>query len=389
MKLKILKTFIILIPFILAAYQGLAEEEDLLGAQMYNELGVQALQDGAIDSAISYLEQARKLAPKQETIKKNLSIAYYKKGEAEYEFRHLSSAEKYLAASLENDPNNINALVLMGELKYLSQKLDEAKKLWEKVLALRPDYPYADTLKEKLKKLDKEAKVEKEYRSTGMDQFNIKYSKEGTRLSYNVRYYLQEAHRLIGQDFNYQPKRKITVLIYETGDFESISDWQKGVVGVYDGKIRLPLIGANLTSNEIRGIIWHEYTHAIIHDITKGNCPIWLNEGLAKVEEFKYIKKDLSTLESAVKNDQLISFVDLDATFFNPADKIKFELAYEESYTLANYLKKRYSRYKVKRILERLGNNETIESAFKNELNIKMSEFEKRWLNELRAGKLY
>lgn len=389
MKLKILKTFIILIPFILVAYQGLAEEEDLLGAQMYNELGIQALQDGAIDSAISYLEQARKLAPKQETIKKNLSIAYYKKGEAEYEFRHLSSAEKYLAASLENDPNNINALVLMGELKYLSQKLDEAKKLWEKVLALRSDYPHADTLKEKLKKLDKEAKVEKEYRLSGMDQFDIRYSKEGTRLSYNVRYYLQEANRLIGQDFKFWPKRKITVLIYETGDFKSISDWQKGVVGVYDGKIRLPLIGADLTSNEIRGIIWHEYTHAIIHDITKGNCPIWLNEGLAKVEEFKYIKKDLSILKSAVENDQLISFVDLDSAFFTLTDEIRFELAYEESYTLANYLKKRYNLYKIKKILERLGNNETIESAFKEELNIKITEFEKRWLNELRTGKLY
>lgn len=389
MKLKILKTFIILISFILVAYQGLAEEEDLLGAQMYNELGIQALQDGAIDSAISYLEQARKLAPKQETIKKNLSIAYYKKGEAEYEFRHLSSAEKYLAASLENDPNNINALVLMGELKYLSQKLDEAKKLWEKVLALRPDYPHADTLKEKLKKLDKEAKVEKEYRSTGMDQFDIRYSKEGTRLSYNVRYYLQEAYRLVGQDFNYQPKHKITVLIYEKGDFESIGDWQKGVVGVYDGKIRLPFIGANFTSGQIRGIVWHEYTHVIIHDIAKGSCPIWLNEGLAKHEEFVYIKKDLSLLKGAVEKDQLIPFKELDSNFSTPADEAQLELAYEESYTLANYLIKRYSRYKIRKILERLGNNETIESALKNELNLTMAEFERRWLNDLKAGKLY
>lgn len=389
MKLKNLKTFILLIILFFISSTQLLAAEDLLGASMYNELGVKALKDEQVNAAISYFEQAHRLAPKNKTIKKNLSVAYYKKGEMEYSARHLSSAERYLAASLENGPDNINALVLMGDIKYLSQNMEEAKKMWEKVLALDPDYPYAGILKEKLAKLEKEAKVEEEYRSTGMDQFDISYSKEGTRLSYNVRYYLQEAYRLVGQDFNYQPKHKITVLIYEKGDFESIGDWQKGVVGVYDGKIRLPFIGANFTSGQIRGIVWHEYTHVIIHDIAKGSCPIWLNEGLAKHEEFVYIKKDLSLLKGAVERDQLITFKELDSNFSTPADEAQLELAYEESYTLANYLIKRYSRYKIRKILERLGNNETIESALKNELNLTMAEFERRWLNDLKAGKLY
>ncbi len=387
MKIKIVKFYILSIIFFTAL--PCFAMEDLLGAQMYNELGVKALQDGEIDSAISYFEGAHKLAPKNKTIKVNLSVAYYKKGEMEYSARQLSSAERYLAASLENDPDNINALVLMGDLKYLSQKMDEAKVMWQRVLALNPDYPYADALKGKLAKLEKEAKVEKKYRSTGMDQFDIRYSPEGTRLSYNIRYYLQEAYRLIGQAFNYQPKHKITVLIYEVKDFESIGDWLKSTAGIYDGKIRLPLIGANFTSSEIRGIIWHEYTHAIIHDITKGNCPIWLNEGLAKHQEFVYVKKGLSILKGAVDKNQLIPLKDLDSTFSHPANEVQLKLAYDESYTLVNYLIRRYGRYKIKKILERLGNNETIESAIKGELNLTMAEFEKRWLNDLTAGKLY
>lgn len=387
MKSKILKFYIL--SFILLTALSCFAKEDKVGAAAYNELGVKALQDEEPDFAINYFEEAKKLDPKNGTIKKNLSAAYYKKGEDEYTRRNLTAAEKHLKASLENDPDNINALGLMGELKYLSQDMSEAKKLWEKILRLNPDYPYAEELKEKLKKLEKEAQIEEKFSSTATDKFDIRYSKIGVKLSYDIRYYLQEAYRLIGQHFNYQPKHQITVLIYEAEDFNSFGEQRKGTAGLYDGKIRLPLIGANVTSNHIRGIISHEYTHAVIHDITKRNCPVWLNEGLAKDEEFAYAKKDLSVLESAVKKGGIILLKELDAVFSNPADEFQLELAYEEAYTLASYLIKRYSRYKIRKLLNRLGNGETIDSALKNELNLTMAEFEKRWLNDLKASKLY
>lgn len=397
MKTKILKFYILSFIILIAASYVAKEDsacaaltkEDKVGAAAYNELGVQAIQDGQIDAAVSYLEEAAALDPGNGIIKKNLSAAYYKKGEAEYIKHDLSAAKKHLKVSLENDPDNINALGLMGELHYLSQDMDEAKRLWEKILKLDPDYPYADGLKEKLKKLEKEARVEKKFRSTTSDKFDIRYSKEATRLSYDIRHYLQEAYRLVGQDFNYQPKRKITVLIYEKGDFESVGDWREGTLGIYDGKIRLPLINADITTNEIKGIAWHEYTHAIIHDLAKGNCPVWLNEGLAKYEEFRYAHKDFSLLKGTVKKGGLILLKDLNSAFSTAADEIQLELAYEQAYTLANYLIKRYSRYKIRKVLERLGNNETIDLAFRKELNITMAEFERRWLKDLKAGKLY
>ncbi|KPK42720.1 MAG: hypothetical protein AMJ78_01445 [Omnitrophica WOR_2 bacterium SM23_29] len=388
MKLKIIKTFIFSIIFFITFGRAFAAE-DLLGAHIYNELGVKALQDEAIDSAISCFEQAHRFAPRNSTIKKNLSAAYYRKGEIEYTARRLSYAERYLKVSLENDPDNIDALFLMGDLKYLSQRMNEAKEMWEKVLKLNPNHPNADLVKEKLDKLEREAKVEKDYRSTGMDRFDIRYSREGVRLSYNIRYYLQEAYRLIGGDFNHRPNNKIVVLIYDKTDFESIGEWREGAVGVYDGKIRLPLIGADFTSDRIRSIVWHEYTHVVIGDITKGSCPIWLNEGLAKWEEFAQLKGDLSLLKRAVKRDEGIPFKDLDPTFLDPADETQFELAYQESYTLANYLIRRYSKYKIRKILDRLGKGEPFESAIRYELNLSTAEFEKRWMNDLKAGKLY
>ena len=174
MKPEILKIFVVILviaaPF--SAYGRVTN--DPTTAAMYNEMGVKAYRDGAITAAISYLEQAYKLNPSDGIIKKNLAAAYGKQGETEYGKKDLAAAQGYFEAALHLDPDNLNSLVLLGDIKYLSQKMDEAKTLWEKVLKIAPDYKYRKDLEGKIAKLDKEANVEKDYRSTGMDQFEIK-----------------------------------------------------------------------------------------------------------------------------------------------------------------------------------------------------------------------
>jgi tetratricopeptide (TPR) repeat protein len=392
MKMKLLN-FIVLAAALSAALPCFAEKEDPLGASMYNEMGIQALNDEALDAALSYFQQAHKLNPGNNTVKKNISVVYYRKGEAEYLNRKFAYAENYLSSAIRYDPDNVPALFIMGDIKYLSQNMDEAKAFWEKVLKLEPDFKYAGELKEKIAQLEKERTVEKEYRYGGMDHFDIRYSKEGAKLSYNVRYYLQEAYRLLGQDFDCRPRYKITVLIYEKKDFEYIGEglWLKGAGGIYDGKIRLPFIGADFTTDQIRGIIYHEYTHLLVNDISGRKAPRWLDEGLAEYEAARYAKKNKSVLKSAVNSNSLIPLEGLDPVFsdLNNEDAARRYLAYLEAYTLTNYLMKRYNKYKVREVLKELGKGVSLDAVMKNKLNITIDEFERRWLADLKAGKLY
>lgn len=366
-----------------------AVRDDPSAAAMYNEMGVKAFKDDAMTAAISYLEQAHRLNPSDKVIKKNLATAYEKQGEEEYGKRNLTDAQRYLEAALRMDPENINAMVLLGDIKYLSQKMDDAKALWEKILKIAPDYQYKDKLQERIDKLNKEAKVEKDYRLTGMDQFEIRYSREGARLSYNVRYYLQEAYRLLGQDFDCRPDYKIIVLISDREEFETIGGWPATVQGIYDGKIRLPLIGADYKPDHIRGLVWHEYTHLLVWDLSKGMAPLWLDEGLAYYEGFKYMDKHFSVIKTAVKKNQLIPLADLDKTLAEVTDKKEYWLACVEAYTLANYMMKRYNKYTIREILKAIGEGETFEAVAKRKLNMTMKELEKRWLRELKEDKLY
>lgn len=387
--LVILKLFVVFSIIALAAPGYGRIVDDPSAAAMYNEMGVNAFKDGAMKAAISYLSQAHKLNPSDNVIRKNLATAYAKQGEEEYGKRNFTGAQNYFEAALQLDPENLNSLVMLGDIKYLSQEMDDAKSLWEKVLKIAPDYKYKDKLQERIAKLNKEAKVESDYRLTGMDQFEIRYSREGARLSYNVRYYLQEAYRLLGQDFDYRPTYKIIVLVSDREDFETIGGYHKTTQGVYDGKIRLPLIGADYTPDHIRGLVWHEYTHLLIQDLSKGKAPLWLNEGLAYYEGFKYMDKNLSLVKTSAKNGRLIPFTDLDKALQEVTDREQYRLACEEAYTIANYMMKRYNKYTIREILKAMGEGETFESAAKRKLNITVKELEKRWLAELNEDKLY
>lgn len=56
---------------------------------------------------------------------------------------------------------------------------------------------------------------------------------------------------------------------------DDLPDWVKGIA--YDNKILL------LYNEDAGEIFLHEYVHLAIHKTFKGQCPLWLNEGLAIV----------------------------------------------------------------------------------------------------------
>ena len=219
--------------------------------------------------------------------------------------------------------------------------------------------------------------------------YQLSNAHEGARLSYNVRYYLQEAYRLLGQDFDYRPDYKIIVLISDREQFESLGGWPAGTQGGYDGKIRLPLIGADYTPDHIRGIVWHEYTHLLVEDISKGRAPMWLNEGLAYYEGFKYMERRMAILKAAADKNRLIPLDSLDMALRTTDDQQQYWLACEEAYTLGAYMMKRYNKYTIREILKAMGEGETFEAVIKRKFNVSMKEFEKRWLTELNKGRLY
>lgn len=345
-------------------------------ATAYNNYGLSLAKEGDLDKAIECLRLALSLQPATPLYRENLSGLMTEKAYNCYQNKKIEESEKLLKEALEYNSNNFNALSLAGDISYYNQSLQEAKSYWERALGLKPD---SESVKERLFKLSKEYPIEKGLKELDSFNFEIRYAHQDESRyedkAYWVRECLLDAYREVGIDFNYYPKYKIIVLIYSEEDFKNLKDKSpSGTVGIYDGKIRLS-IKKDIIEEELKRLIFHEYTHLVVNDLSSGNCPVWLNEGLARYEESK-----VGEVKFLYLKDRVIPLSLLSEAFESPNEKDVL-LAYEESVAIVNYIVDRFNLYTVTKILEKL-KQERFEDVLQKELYLNLDELEERWKEE-------
>ncbi|HEY6837243.1 MAG TPA: hypothetical protein VI389_00735, partial [Geobacteraceae bacterium] len=192
---------------------------------------------------------------------------------------------------------------------------------------------------------------------------------------------LESAYNRVGSDLDQFPSARIPVILYTKKDYRTVTaspDWSGGL---YDGKIRLPIGGATELGEQLRAVLFHEYTHVVVRDIVNGNCPTWLNEGLAEIEGRKENNPPLQEIGKAFRNGTLHTFAALEGGFMGFSGK-QAQLAYEESYSIVNFMASTYGWYKIKEILVNLGSGMPIAAAVAKGLGdfgLDYQQVEKEW----------
>jgi hypothetical protein len=123
-------------------------------------------------------------------------------------------------------------------------------------------------------------------------------------------------------------------------------------------------------------------------EISRGKCPAWLNEGLAKYEEHKVEPKDLGVFRAAVKANALFPVASLfdQAKLLEVKDPLEAELFYEQSYSLVDYLIKRYGFFQIKKLLAAFSKGKDSFEALQDELKISPLELEEQWKQHLKIS---
>lgn len=120
-------TGLILGVLILSACASKKESPQMKQAGLYFGAGTQSLMDQQYTEALKSLLQADKLDPNNSEILNNLGMAYYFKEEKDM-------AIKTLKRSLEADKNNSDAKVNLASIYYKDGRIEEAEKIYKKVL---------------------------------------------------------------------------------------------------------------------------------------------------------------------------------------------------------------------------------------------------------------
>ena len=359
------------------------------------------MKQGEYEKAIDQLQNSHSLFPYNKTIKQDLAEAYYACAKRQLERKQFDEAAENFGNALKLFPDNqefaINqgmalysgkrydesAIILqqarqvigdqvvilfyLGRIHYDTGDLSAALELWDKALAIDPGNKPIRQMAEKARR---EALVEspmgKEYKSI----FVISYDEgSSSDLADDVMNVLESAYNQVGSDLYFYPTAHVPVLLYTKKEYRLVTKGPEWSGGLYDGKIRLPIGGAKKISSILRAVLTHEYTHVVVGELTRKNCPVWLNEGLAEFEGRKEFDTPLLNLEAAAKSGTLLPFDTLEKSLLSMSTK-EASLAYQQSYSMVKFMISSYGLHKVREVLVNLGTgmrvDEAIAKAFKD-----------------------
>jgi hypothetical protein len=228
----------------------------------------------------------------------------------------------------------------------------QALELWEQALKLSPGRM---EIIELLAKSRRENDVE-----SGMDRghssrFDLTYDPGvDTVFALAILDVLESAANLIGAELGLFPEARVPVGIYKRAEYKTVTDSPDWSGGFYDGKIRLPFGALNEITPSMRAVLYHEYAHVVIFELTRGNCPLWMNEGIAEMFGRMQYNRPMPELGRAVRAGTLIDFKKLEADFSKLTPSAA-ALAYQQSYALVNYMVSAYGWHRIRQILSGLG----------------------------------
>lgn len=311
------------------------------------------LNRGRFDNSLKlFLEASRKS-----------SSAYLGAGISSFMLRDYENAVRYLESAPEHDGGFLKNKFLSFAY-YRTDNIQKSISSAEKGLAAKND----PELSAFLSRLHKETATHKRYIDESASRFKVIFDGyEHGSISRVVLNHLDDAYRMVGSETGYFPDQTVEVILYTGKDFFDVTQAPQWSGGLFDGRIKMPVKGAEQNNTLLRTVLFHEYVHAVVWSITR-RCPLWINEGLAEYFSRKHPRKVGQVIPLKYMER---SFVGLSGPYVG--------LAYVQSWSAVSYMVDKYGLSRVMDMLRALGRNEDIEQAFYSAFGITYSEFVSTW----------
>ncbi|HJS98913.1 MAG TPA: peptidase MA family metallohydrolase [Terriglobales bacterium] len=318
----------------------------------YMEAGRFELDHGHPVEAVQYFEHALTFAPDDP-----IALEWYMVGLAEIN-KNVEAAA--VAEKLTRVLPDAGTFAILGLAYYNTDRLADAVAAFKQSVALRP----IDWVQKVLARTQHELEVQGNFNQRDSWHFTLRYQGSETSLTLqrDLLDALEDQYRDLRSQLNYTPSENISVILYTNTQFFDVTQAPAWAGGVNDGKLRIPISGVNSVTPELQHVLKHELTHSFVHLITRGNCPNWLNEGLAQLMESRSTDYYGPQLARMFETKKEIPFRYLDGPFarFNARQAV---VAYTEALLALEYLRQSWGMDGVQRILQRLRDGDSPDDA--------------------------
>lgn len=213
-----------------------------------------------------------------------------------------------------------------------------------------------------------------EFHSLESAHFHISYDTQLARVSADypntVVRYLEEAYGHGRQRLAVVPAESTGVVLYGKAAYLAAHGdrFSFPTVGFYDGRIHV--VSAAHPAGELRGLLFHEYIHALFRERTGGHRPFWLNEGFAELAERASRRREALTRS---ERSELRRHIDAGtwiplrtlAPGFAGLTPLQARLAYLESTAAVRWIEGRTTASQRRELLDRLGTGVTPDDALR------------------------
>jgi hypothetical protein len=268
----------IAIGWVLLSAAALYASPQLPGTRAYTESrkAWDAIRDGRHEEAAAAFASALDAEPRDPRLHLGAGLAAYLLGQP-------TAAQHALERALELAPSLTPASLLLGDILYRSSDIAGAIQVYESALKYAPD---EKTLAGRLQSLRREAAVHNDFMASHGTHFTVLFEgpADATVASHAITM-LEAAYWRVSTALAIYPERTITVVLYTQEQFRDITRSPQWAAASYDGRIRLPIRGADADLAELERVITHEFTHALVQSVAPRGVPLWLHEGLAVMFE--------------------------------------------------------------------------------------------------------
>jgi tetratricopeptide (TPR) repeat protein len=287
--------------------------------------------------------------------------------------------ERALAAALATDPDRTEDWsVLRSNLAEALAR--RAIRTWDagehaaaiedlaRAVELDPD---RDDLVRLLERWRQERAVEEAFASYSSQRFEIVFDGEraalltgGAQRAIDV---LEGAYGELWLFFGHDPVvvggERIGVAFYTPEQFRDITGLGHWAGGAYDGRIRVPIEDFDGDEARWTQTLWHELTHAFLHDLIDGGPPGWLDEGLAQWLEPSHAR-DLERARATLTSEALLPLASLEGTFSGLSDAALIRRAYAQALVFTDYLVRTFGEYVLREMLGALASGADMGARF-------------------------
>jgi tetratricopeptide (TPR) repeat protein len=210
-------------------------------------------------------------------------------------------------------------------------------------------------------------------------QFRLQYDGSVNEpLGVAVLEVLNEAYGEYMKRLGSTPEKPVTVLLQTSTDFHEDAGAPGWAEGLNDGTIRVPVHGMETPSPRLAAVLRHELAHSFITDRTGGNCPTWLQEGIAQWLEGGDPTREDAKVAAVARAKKMHPLVTLEAPFATLSES-EAATAYAESLSAVAHILRKRGEGGISRLLSALADGVDSEEALPTALALSYPEFQKSW----------